>query len=81
MNRHQIQVGIQLHQRLRGGVDHHHIVFILAKFFRQMGAGLAATNDQNSHESIRFLQLLTIIQILPPLAREKNLRPTHGAHP
>ena len=47
-------MGIQFRQSLWRGIDHDHVVLVLAEFFSQMGAGLAATNDHDAHGSIRF---------------------------
>ena len=57
MHGHEIQMGIQFGKHLCRGVDHDHVMFVLAKLLGQMGAGLAAAYDQYTHESIRFSQL------------------------
>jgi hypothetical protein len=73
MDGHEIQMRIQFRQRLRAGVDHHHIVLVLAEFFRQMLARLAATDDQYAHGSLSVpvLNFAPLSPSPPRLARWK----------
>jgi hypothetical protein len=54
VDRHQVQMGVHVRQGVRRGIDHGHVVFVLAELFRQMGARLAAADDYNAHGCTRF---------------------------